>query len=415
MRMSSCQVAVIGAGPYGLAAAAHLRSAKVETWVFGDSMEFWRKRMPAGMFLRSGWQASYISAPDNAFTLDEYQAAQSVRLSVPVPLEDFVRYGQWFQQRVVPDLDKRRVLRIERASRGFRLHLQDGDAVETERVVIAAGIGSFAYVPRAFEELPQSLASHSSDHTNLKCFTGRRVLVVGGGQSAIESAALMHEAGADVEIVVRAEHVQWLRGHTWWKNKHNPLKRLMYVTPPTDVGPPVLNHIVSRPDLFRLLPPKLQERVAARSIRPAGARWLVQRVGGMRITTGRTVVSAKAKGNGLSITLDDSSTRSVDHILMGTGYRVDIARYGFLHSDIAASLHCFDGYPRLVAGFESSVPGLHFMGAPAAWSFGPLMRFVSGTSYSARALARAVLVANSGHRYKEKRAWITMASPSQNG
>jgi len=189
----------------------------------------------------------------------------------------------------------------------------------------------------------------------------------------------------------------------------------MYVTPPTDVGPPVLNHIVSRPDLFRLLPPKLQERVAARSIRPAGARWLVQRVGGMRITTGRTVVSAKAKGNGLSITLDDSSTRSVDHILMGTGYRVDIARYGFLHSDIAASLHCFDGYPRLVAGFESSVPGLHFMGAPAAWSFGPLMRFVSGTSYSARALARAVLVANSGHRYKEKRAWITMASPSQNG
>ena len=106
MATSSTNVAVIGAGPYGLSAAAHLRSANVDTHVFGDAMEFWRCQMPAGMFLRSSWDASHIAHPDRALTLNEYQAKHGIHLPVPVPLDKFIEYGQWFQGQVAPDPGK---------------------------------------------------------------------------------------------------------------------------------------------------------------------------------------------------------------------------------------------------------------------------------------------------------------------
>jgi len=219
----------------------------------------------------------------------------------------------------------------------------------------------------------------------------------------------LDEAGADVELVLRADTVRWLTGPTWWKSERNPLKILMYATPRTDVGPPVLNQIVSRPGLFKAFPLEFQRRMAARSIRPAGARWLVDRVRGVRVTTGRTVVSAKPQGNQLCVMLDDSTTRSIDHVLLGTGYRIDITRYSFLSPGLL-SLQCVNGYPQLAAGFESSVPGLHFLGAPAAWSFGPLMRFVAGTRYSARELVRVVLAADGRHLSSKKYAWTAVGS-----
>ena len=69
---AQCDVAVIGAGPYGLSAAAYLRSAGVETRIFGEPMAFWQKQMPAGMCLRSNWGASHIADPQSQLTLDEY-------------------------------------------------------------------------------------------------------------------------------------------------------------------------------------------------------------------------------------------------------------------------------------------------------------------------------------------------------
>src|SRR6266568_8263800 len=144
-RMS--QVAIIGAGPYGLAAAAYLRAAQVETRVFGQAMEFWQRQMPVGMFLRSSWEASHIAAPHHALTLNDYQAAHGIQLSTPVPLDGFVGYGQWFQRQVVPDLDRRRVAHIEATSPGFRLVLEDGESWQAQRVVVAAGLAPFAYRP----------------------------------------------------------------------------------------------------------------------------------------------------------------------------------------------------------------------------------------------------------------------------
>src|SRR5437867_5086140 len=412
MKMSNCEVAVIGAGPYGLAATAHLRSAGIETWTFGGCMEFWQNQMPAGMLLRSPWDASHIASPHRTLTLDDYEKARGIRLSRPVPLNDFIEYGRWFQRQVVPDLDTRRVQQIQRTSAGFKLIIAGGETIEAQRVVIAAGIGPFARRPSLFSATPQLLASHSSDHRDLSCFRGRRVIVVGGGQSAIESAALLHENGADVELIQRRPTVRWLRRSAVFHSGYNPLHRLLYHR--SDVGPAVLSQLVSRPDWLRWLPLGVQQKAAARSIRPAGAAWLIPRVQGVRITTGRNVTTAQPDGNQMSITLDDGSVRWADHVLLGTGYRVNVSQYAFLSQEISGSLSQVDGYPQLDRGFESSISGLYFVGAPAAWSFGPLMRFVAGTEFAGRTLARAMAGKRAARLSSEKVQWVRVAK-SQSG
>jgi FAD-dependent urate hydroxylase len=393
MTALTCQVAIVGAGPYGLAAAAHLHSANVDVHVFGEAMEFWERQMPAGMLLRSYWEGSHISDPGGDFTLDRYQQAQGAQLPRPVRREDFISYGRWFQRQAVPDLDGRRVARIEGSSKCFRIMLEDGESVRAQRVVIATGIASFASRPCQFDSLPPTLASHSSQHCDFGRFEGQRVVVVGGGQSALESAALLHEWGAAVEVVVRAPRLHWLRYgtplHTWLHAQANPLRRILY--PPSDIGPPGLNWIVDTPAFFKRLPLAVRTRFERRAIRPAGAGWLPPRMNGVRITTGRVIISADAVGQEVRLKLDDGSERCVNHALLATGYRVDISRCAFLAPDLLRSLRLADGYPELTADFEASLPGLHFLGASAAGTFGPLMRFVAGTKYAASALTRCIL------------------------
>jgi cation diffusion facilitator CzcD-associated flavoprotein CzcO len=389
----TCQVVIVGAGPYGLAAAAHLRSANVDLRVFGKPMEFWERHMPAGMLLRSYWDGSHISDPHGDLTLDRFQLARGLQLLRPLRLNDFINYGQWFQRQTVPDVDRHRVTRIEATSKGFRVSLEDGGSVWAQRVVVATGIGSFARRPQQFNAVPPTLASHSSEHSDLRRFGGQRVIVVGGGQSALESAALLQELGAAVEVIVRAPEVHWLRYgtrlHTCLHHRANPLRRILY--PPSDVGPPGLNWIVDTPDLIRRLPIAVHSRIARRAIRPAGAGWLRPRINGVRITTGRVIISANPTGQQVRLKLDDGTERRVDHVLLATGYHVDLSRCAFLAQDLVRSLRLIDGYPALNAGFEASLPGVHFLGAPAARTFGPLMRFVAGTKYAARALTRCIL------------------------
>src|SRR5207253_1297686 len=100
-----------------------------------------------GMCLRSRWSASSIADPDSSSTLDDYELAVGRKLSHPLPLEDFVAYGDWFQRRIVPDVDRRHVARIEPASDGFRLVLEDGEPLSSRRVVVAAGIAPFGWRP----------------------------------------------------------------------------------------------------------------------------------------------------------------------------------------------------------------------------------------------------------------------------
>jgi FAD-dependent urate hydroxylase len=143
--MGTCNVAVVGAGPYGLSAAAHLLNVKgLTVRVFGEPMSFWEHHMPSGMLLRSPWVASHLSDPAGMLTLDAYRKLNGNHFAAPIPLERFIDYGRWFQRRAVPDVDKRQVKRIEADSTGFQLTLEDGESLPAHRVVVATGIASFA-------------------------------------------------------------------------------------------------------------------------------------------------------------------------------------------------------------------------------------------------------------------------------
>jgi cation diffusion facilitator CzcD-associated flavoprotein CzcO len=383
---ATVEVAVIGAGPHGLSAAVHLHRAGVKASVFGQPMSFWHG-MPKGMFLRSNWSATNIAEPTGELSLNAYKADTGADFGSPVPLDDFIAYGTWLQRRAVPDLDRRRLARLDRDPAGFALELDDGERLTARRVVLACGIENFSWAPPGLGELAPELVSHSSAHQDLARFAGRRVAVIGGGQSALESAALIQEGGAEVDVFIRRPEVIWLRAYSP-KSALGPLGPVLYA--PTDVGPLWYSRLVATPELFRRLPRRTQTRIAYRSIRPACSNWVRIRLDNVRMHMGTPVVAAKETGGGVELTLADGRPMSFDHLVLATGYRVDVARYPFLAPGLVADVRRANGYPLLRRGMESSVPGLHFVGAPAAWSFGPTMRFVSGSWYCGRSIAHSV-------------------------
>jgi NADPH-dependent 2,4-dienoyl-CoA reductase/sulfur reductase-like enzyme len=385
---STGKVAVIGAGPYGLAVTSHLREAGVQARVFGEVMGFWR-HMPKGMLVRSEWRGTHIADPHRMLTLDRYEAEHGARLPRQrLRRDDVIAYGLWYQRRALPDVDERRVTRLEAGRAGFRLTLGDGDVAEAERVVVATGLTSFASRPPAFAAIPSTLAPHSCDVQDPDSFRGLRVVIVGAGQSALELAALLREADADVEVFARGPAIRWRSDGDNWLRRHTEFRKVIY--PPGGVGPLGPNWIIQMPGLFRSLPAKLQQRWRQRAMRPEGSRWLQPRLSDIPMTAGRSVVSASQVGERLRLVFDDGGEREVDRVVLGTGYRVDLDRSSILAPELARSVRRIGGSPLLSDGFQSSVPGLHFVGAAAAESFGPLMFFIAGTGYAARALTRCI-------------------------
>lgn len=389
--MRDCHVTIVGAGPYGLSAAAYLQAARIETRVFGEPMSFWENQMPAGMCLRSNWGASHIADPAQELTLDAYCRKEGIQISKPIPLNRFVDYGHWYQRQAVPNLERAQVSCIESDPRGFKVALADGEIFTSRRVVIAVGIASFATRPVEFAGIPTALASHASEHKDLGKFSGQRIVVIGAGQSALESAALFKEAGIEVEVIGRQKTLNWVGLHP--KLHHlGMISKMMYSK--RDVGPAGISRLVAMPNLFRRFPRGFQDRTAYRAIRPAGASWLAPRIKGIPITLGCKVVSAKATGSQLRLRLDDGTERLVDHVLLATGFRVDASRYPFLSQPLFKRLKTVSGFPVLKRGLECSIPGLHFVGKPAAWSFGPLLGFVSGAEFASSELVRSLTRSN---------------------
>ena len=390
--MNTCDLTIIGAGPYGLSAAAHLHTIKgMEIRVFGEPMSFWSGNMPAGMFLRSNWTATQIASPNEGLTLEAFQAEQGRSFGVPVPIEQFIQYGLWFQRRAIPDLDHRHISRIERGPNGFTITVADGEAFNSRRVVVAAGIGPFPRRPPEFQSLPSALVTHTSEYSDFATFRGKQVLVVGSGQSSLESAALLHEAGAQVQVIGRSHQIHWLQGWASTTLHHRmgkTVRKLLYA--PTDVGPAGISQLLARPHLVRCLPRGIQDKIRKRATRPAGARWLVDRLKDVPITLDCKVVSAKTIADRAKVSLSDGREVDADHIILGTGFHIDISKYEFLSPGLMQRIDRVNGFPKLNRDLETSVPGLYIIGAPAAYCFGPLLQFVSGTRFASRSLLNAV-------------------------
>ncbi|HEY0703498.1 MAG TPA: FAD-dependent oxidoreductase [Candidatus Acidoferrales bacterium] len=381
---SDCEVVIVGTGPYGLSAAAHLKKLGMDVRIFGKPMDFWANKMPAGMLLRSPRVASNISDPGHQYSLEAYESSAAVAPRAPLPLETFVDYGLWFRRQLGSILDEREIKSVSGTNNGFRIELEDGDSFQCQRVVVAAGIGPFQRIPAVFSALSPGQVSHCYQGCEMKSFRGQRVAVIGAGQSALECAALLHESGAEVELLVRNSILRWIGGAPLL-HKLGPFSALLYSS--HDVGPAGISRLVAYPNVVRHIPLGLRDKIRKRAVRSAGSRWLPARLKDVKVSTSRYVTEAASAGRAVEMKLDDGSRRSADHVLLGTGYSVDIAKYPFLSRDLVAQIDQFDGYPRLSSGLRSSVPGLHFIGATAARSFGPLLYFVAGTEFASNELA----------------------------
>lgn len=377
---------VIGAGPYGLSAAAYLKAQGTPTLVFGKTMEFWQK-MPSKMYLKSVWTASTFGDPGGLYSLDQYVKAMKTTKQEPVPLSFFLEYGHWFQQHAVPDVDPTYVQRLARDGKGFHLDLADGRTVKANRVIVAVGIELFTYVPDFARDIPDSLASHTQYHNDFSGFKGRRTIVIGSGQSGLETAALLHEAGADVELIARGPII-WIDRRLY--RRTGAARHIFY--PPTDVGPPGLNQLTARPLLYRRLSDETRQSLARRAIRPAGADWLRVRVEQqVRLTPFTQIQKMTPQGQSVRLELGDGTTREADYVFLGTGFKPDFEKLPFIDPALRAQIQGRNGFPVLNEWLESSVPHLHFAGALGGFTFGPICRFVAGSTFSARQIARSAV------------------------
>lgn len=395
VRHDDCEVAIVGAGPYGLAVAAHLRAADVAIRVFGRPLSFWRENMPLGMTLRSPWNATHIADPARRFTLDTYCSERAMPRPARLPREDFIAYGDWFQQRVVPDLDRRDVIRIDAAGDGYTLLLEDGHSVSARRVVMATGLLHQEYIPPLFDGLPRALVSHTADHSRFDRFRGRRVAVIGRGQSACESAVLLQEAGAEVELICRGEIV-WIGDPGKRSAARRKLRALLgqALIPPSQVGVFPYSWLIELPGLVHVIPDRRRAAITELCLRATAGVHLRARLGDTVVSEGRAIRAARRDGERVVLALDNGE-RTFDHVLLATGFRPDIAKIDML-APLRPRIATIGGSPRLAAGMESSLPGLHFAGSSAVASFGPLLRFIAGAGFAARSIVRKVRGARAG-------------------
>lgn len=389
-----CDVAIVGAGPYGLSVAAHLSAQNVSFRIFGPPMDTWRNAMPAGMFLKSEGFASSLSDPGDAFSLAHYCTAQGIAYAdagLPIPRAVFSDYGVEFQRRFAPDLDGRFVSEIERDENGFLLTLEDGTPVFSSCVVLAVGISHYAYMPPELAGLPETFVAHSSRHRDLSKFKGKTVVVVGAGASAMDTATLLTQAGASAELVARNRKIHFHnpptgKPRTVWDDLRAPMSGL---------GPGWRSRLCTDlPLLFHSMPERLRLKIVDRHLGPAPGWWTREPVEGrVPFHLGAKLRRAAPRGDKISLEIEThDGNRKVlgcDYIIAATGYRVDLRRLPFMTAPLLSDIHTAADYsPSLSPNFESTVPGLYFVGVSAAASFGPMMRFAYGAAYTARRLSR---------------------------
>ena len=392
------EVAIVGAGPYGLSLAAHLRAAGVEYRQFGLPMRLWKAAMPQGMFLKSQGFASNLADPTGTHSLEAFCKATDrpyASYGLPVPLDTFVSYGHWFQAELGLPVEEVLVTDVTGRGDGFELTLADGERLVARKVVAAIGVEHFAYLPEPLSSLPPELCTHSSAHTDLAVFKDKDVIVVGAGQSALESAALLHESGATVRLLARKAQVAW-NGQPLPLDR--PLRQRLS-EPESGLGSGWATWFYSNhPEMFRRLPAKTRVYRARTALGPAGASWLRGRVEGQfPVEAGHIVTRAEPRDSGvlLGVTRLGGSSPAVDevtadHVIAATGYRTDLTRLPFLSEQLRSRLGTVpgSGSPAVAAGYQSAVPGLYFIGPAVAPTMGPVMRFVFGARHASAAVSR---------------------------
>jgi FAD-dependent urate hydroxylase len=398
--VSAEEILVIGAGPFGLSISAHLHGLGISHQIVGKPNGTYRSNVPVGMNMKSEPYASDMAAPRPGYDIGAYCAQHGYEYTErlgPLPLERFLGYADWYTEQLVPGIRDITVSDVTASGDGFRVSFADADPITARQVVLATGVLPYYRIPAELAGLPSDLLSHAKDIHRLEPFQGRRVAVIGAGQSALETAALLHEAGADTRLVVRKPELNWVEPNP---EKLSRLGRI--IRPANKLCEGWRCAVWFSPEAFRLLPESVRVTKARTVLGPGGSWWLKDRIEGV-VETLRShhVRGAETAGSGVRLHLEGPggvTTLDVDHVIAGTGFRVDVDRLTFLSDQLRRQIATLNKYPVLSRAGQSSVPGLYFAGAPAAVSLGPSERFIGGTHNSVRQLTRSMAARARGRR-----------------
>lgn len=386
-------VAVVGAGPYGLSVAAHL-APRSRVRVFGRAMQTWREYMPPDMLLRSEWDHTNLSAPGGNGSLNHWISTTAEHKVDPLPLPMFLRYADWFIDRFVPEIDTAKIERIEPRGCGYTIHTEDGRVLAARKVVVATGVTPFPHVPAVFRGVDPRLMSLPLNLPPAEDLEGKRVAIVGGGQNGMESALRAKRAGAySVDVIVRSR-VRWFADrepyHIRGRLRGN-LYRLLY--PIIGFGPPPLNRLVLHPELYSCLPESVRECLNSRLLRSGGSPWLREQLEGCITFREQTCITRVESSNDkLTLQLEGQGKLEVDRLVVACGYRFDINRMDVLAPILKTRVKVRPktGWPVLSNGLSTTSEGLHFVGYPTEGQFGPMVRFIEGTRFAAERCAASV-------------------------
>lgn len=379
-RMNRTKFLVIGAGPYAIATAAYAQSLGVETTVVGKTLDFWKTNMPREMYLRSGpdWHLDARDAHTfEAFVKLRGDTREQIK---PVPLDTFLDYASWFMGQYDVRPYNAHVTRLTRQNDAFRATLDDGSEIAAEKVLVAPGFTYFKNYPQdVIEKLPPGSYTHTCDTVDFEFYRGKRVLIVGGRQSAFEWAALLREHGA-AEIFLTHRHAtpqfvesdwSWVQpmarrtliDHAWWR-KQSP-----------DEQEQIRQHFWA---LGRLqLEPWLDARVHQPNIYIHGETQLV---------------SVNARGDKrCDIVLDNGARFNVHQMILATGYKPNLHHVTFLdRATILDAVEAVDGFPALDTEFQTTLPNLYVTGLVATRDFGPFFGFTVACPVAAKIIGDAV-------------------------
>jgi thioredoxin reductase len=369
---------VIGAGPYGLATAAHAKRHGIDPLVVGDPMGFWRRHMPKGMLLRSGTDWHLDADGIDTFEAFLFQSGIDPAGVPPVPLGTFLDYTNWFcaQTRIQPCPTL--VSHLDKLDGQFMVSLEDGQQLTADAVVAAPGIAQFPVIP---EWVPVSLPEHRWSHTStlvqFEHLRDARVLIVGGRQSAYEWAALLAEAGAPAIYVVHRHDSPSFETSHW------------------EFVDELIGNTIRVPGWFRGLPTAERDTIARRFWAEGRLKlepWLAARLpeGVVHRRPGTSVAICRELPSGeIDVTFSTGEHRVVDHVLLATGYKPNLANLGYLQP-LLDRIETTDGFPILDEHFQTSVAGLFMPGFLATCDFGPFFGFVRGCPAAAMLIVAAL-------------------------
>jgi hypothetical protein len=385
--MRDIHVAIIGSGPYALSLAAHLRVRGTSHRVFGPAMHFWRS-MPKGLNLKSLGFATNICVPHPGQSFPEWCRRRGLEELEPCSMESYAAYGLEIQQRFVPYLEPERVVMVRSAGKHrFEVTLSNGDIVHARNIVSATGLSELAYTPEVLEGLGEHLTHTSALHSYSQ-FAGKKVAVIGAGASAIEAGALVHEAGGQAHLLVRDAQATF---NTQAPPDRSFIKRILM--PDTVLGAGLKNWLLqSLPWAFYFIPKQRRIRMANGWLPPTAPWWIRDRFeGNVEVRLQTTVIAAKTVGHQVILGLRTEGvsdySMSFDHVVAGTGYTLDVDRLNYLDAGLRLRVLRVGCSPALSLRFESSLPGLYFLGPLTALNFGPVFRFVAGARFAAPAVA----------------------------